>query len=70
MKHIIDETYKGHELVYLETEHRTFAVDIRIDDFDGEFIGAYTDLLTISDCRLKATGFIDGYHARKECNHE
>ncbi len=70
MKHIIDETYEGHEIVFMqETEGKfagTFAVDIRIDDFDGELIGGYCEMLNINDCRNKATGFIDGWETKGE----
>ena len=70
MKHVIDEVYNGHELVFMQQLPSDkaegyipdmFAVDIRADDDDGEFIGAYCDMLSISDARLKAVGFVDGY---------
>lgn len=61
MQHIIDEIYKKHELVFLQQENGMIAVDIRSDDFDGYFLEGYTDMLSVGDARLKASGFIDGY---------
>lgn len=66
MNHIIDETYKGHELVLMMQENGMIAVDVRIDNFAGEFIAGYEDMLSVNDARLKATGFVDGYQTVKE----
>lgn len=64
MKHIIDEQYRGHELVFMQSHDGLYSVDIRVDGFDGHFIGAYSDCLSITDARNKATGFIDGWFAK------
>lgn len=65
MKHMIDETYKDHEIVFLQQDNGMVTVDIRSDNFDGEMIHGYTDMLTIRDARNKATGYIDGLEATK-----
>lgn len=64
MQHIIDEEYKGHELVFMQAEDKTITVDIRKDNFAGEFLQGYSEMLSVSDARLKATGYIDGLHSR------
>lgn len=64
MKHLFDETYKGHEIVFMEDDG-LITVDVRVDDFDGEFLVGYTHLLSVSDARLKAVGFIDGVESCK-----
>lgn len=65
MIHILDEQYKGHEIVFIQQDNGMFIVDIRSDDFDGEFMQGYSDMLSIRDARNKAVGFIDGYLAVK-----
>ena len=65
MKHITDEQYREHELVFMQATNGLYSVDIRSDNYDGEFIGAYQDCLSITDARNKAVGFIDGWKARK-----
>lgn len=60
MTHIQDEQYKYHELVFIKQDNGLITVDIRIDDFDGEFIQGYSDLMNMTDARNKAVGFIDG----------
>lgn len=63
--HIVDEEYRGHELVFIMQDDGWITVDIRIDNFDGEFMGGYTDMLDVHTARVKATGYIDGfYHDR------
>lgn len=64
MIHITDETYKGHELVFISQQNGLITVDVRADDFAGEFIAGYSDLMSVTEARAKATGFIDGYKAR------
>lgn len=65
MEHILDEQYKGHELSYYR-DASYIAVDIRADDYDGDIIGAYTALLTVSEARSKAVGFVEGWQASIE----
>jgi hypothetical protein len=64
--HIVDETYKGHELVFIAQDNKMVTVDIRADDFDGEFIQGYSDMLSVTDARNRAVGFIDGYDMGKD----
>lgn len=67
-KHILDEDYRGHELVFIEQENGMITVDVRIDNFDGEFIAGYSDMLSVTDARNKAVGFVDGYHNSQQFN--
>jgi hypothetical protein len=64
-KHIVDEEYKGHEIVFIEQSNGFITVDIREDNFDGGFIAGYTDFLDISNARNRAYGFVDGFHEVK-----
>lgn len=60
-KHIVDEVYRGHEIIFIEQSNGFITVDIRADDFDGEFIAGYTDFLDIANARNRACGYIDGF---------
>jgi hypothetical protein len=65
MTHIIDEEYRGHEIVFLMQSDGLITVDIRSDNFDGEMLQGYSDLISVVDARNKATGFIDGYKSTR-----
>lgn len=78
MNHIIDETYDGHELIFLDQTDREdgirgmITVDIRADNFEGGFLTGRSDFLNVTSARLWATGFIDGYHdavGMDDCPH-
>lgn len=64
-KHILDEQYKGHETVYIQQDNGWITVDVRIDDYDGEFIAGYTDMQNMAEARQRAHGYIDGYQSTK-----
>ena len=64
-QHIVDEEYKGHEIIFIKQDNGFITVDIRIDNFDGEFIGGYTDFIDVANARNRAYGYIDGYHERR-----
>lgn len=65
MTHIIDEEYRGHELIFIMQDNKFITVDIRSDDFAGEMLTGYEDLISVRDARNRAHGFIDGYYAGK-----
>lgn len=58
MKHIKDIAYKGHEIVLMKDDSG-YAIDIRSNDFDGEFIIGYTAMETAVEAMDKAKEFID-----------
>jgi hypothetical protein len=64
-QHILDEEYRGHELVFIKQDNDFITIDIRADNFDGEYLTGYEDLISVRDARNRAHGFIDGYHAGK-----
>jgi antibiotic biosynthesis monooxygenase (ABM) superfamily enzyme len=66
MQHLEDRIYKGHELVIMqEGDDGSYVVDIRIDDYDGEFIGGYYGIATREEAIEKGKAFVDGYEEAK-----
>jgi hypothetical protein len=52
--------YKGNEIIILQDKDNLFAVDIRIDDYDGEMIQGYCGLASESEAISVGQAFIDG----------
>lgn len=65
MTHIVDEEYRGHEIVFIQQNDGFITVDVRVDNFDGEMLTGYEGIINVAQARSRAHGFIDGYHAGK-----
>lgn len=65
MDHVKDIEYRGHEIIIMSQANGKFAVDIRIDNFDGELIGGYQDLATQADAEWTGKVFVQGYRSKQ-----
>lgn len=59
MTHIVDVYYRGHELVIIQDDDKTFIVDVRADGWAGDFIAGYSGLDTAEQAIAKGRAFID-----------
>lgn len=60
MKHVLDTTYRGHEICVC-TDGQGFTADVREDDRDGEFMAGFCDLPTEESAIAIARSFIDTF---------
>lgn len=63
MLHVKDTEYRQHELVILKDPvTELYTVDIRSDDFNGEFMQGYSDMPSEAEAEYIAKAYIDGYY--------
>ena len=62
--------YRNHEIILQQDHDLTFTIDIRADDFEGEWIGAYSQCRDSNEAWRLAKAFIDGIYFDKESDYD
>ena len=58
--------YKGNEIIILLGKNDLYAVDIRIDDYDGHMMAGYCHLASESEAQSVSKAFVDGLRLVEE----
>lgn len=61
MNHLFDFTYRGHEVTIMQQPNGKYTVDVREDDFEGEWIGGYMGYNSVSDASKKGVDCVEQY---------
>lgn len=65
LSHIADDVYRGHEIVVMQCPKcQKFIVDVRVDDYDGEFIAGFIDD-SLTYCMIESVKEVDEYELNK-----
>lgn len=65
LKHIAVDVYREHEIVVMQCPKcHKFVVDVRVDNFDGEFMAGFIDY-SLTYCMIESVREVDEYELNK-----